>query len=95
MPDERKSSRPHTVTIDRRKNASITGVLDVISFDEDAIIAETELGVLILHGNGLHINRLNLESGELEIDGEIENLTYEDDGHYGKNKTSILSKLFK
>ncbi|MDR1001604.1 MAG: sporulation protein YabP [Clostridiales bacterium] len=95
MPDEKKSSSRHSVLIDRRNSVSITGVLDVISFDEETIIAETEMGVLILRGINLHVNKLNLDSGELVVDGEISSVTYEDSGHFGKNKQNLLSKLFK
>jgi sporulation protein YabP len=94
MADEKKGISRHQVTIDRRGSISITGVLDVISFDEETIIAETEMGVLIIKGVNLHVNRLHLESGELSVDGEITSVAYEDNG-FGKAKTSFLSKLFK
>jgi sporulation protein YabP len=95
MLDEKKSSSRHSVSIDRRNSVSITGVLDVISFDEETIIAETEMGVLILRGVNLHVNRLSLDSGELVVDGEISSVTYEESGGFGKGRQNILSKLFK
>ncbi|MDR1530982.1 MAG: sporulation protein YabP, partial [Clostridiales bacterium] len=82
--EEKRSAARHAITIDHRENATITGVLDVISFDEETIVADTELGVLILHGASLHVNRLNLESGDLEIDGDIAGINYEDQGSYAK-----------
>lgn len=78
----------------RRESMAATGVLDVISFDEESIIAETELGMMIIKGINLHVNRLNLENGELAVDGEISGITYEDAGGYVKGR-SILGKLFK
>jgi sporulation protein YabP len=95
MADERKSASRHHVSMDRRENVLITGVLDVVSFDEEAIVCETEMGILILRGLNLHVNKLNLDNGELEIDGEIENLSYEDNATFSKGKNSLLSKLFK
>jgi len=95
MADERKFTGRHNITVERRENVSITGVLDVISFDEETIVCETEMGVLVLRGNSLHVNRLNLDAGELEVDGEIENIGYEDDMILGKGKGSLLSKIFK
>ena len=95
MADERKSAGRHTVMLDRRESISITGVIDVLSFDEETIITETELGVLVLRGENLHVNRLNLETGDLDIDGSISNLSYEDSAGYGKGGRSILSKLFR
>ena len=96
MAEEKRipSSSRHTVYIDRRESVSVTGVLDVISFDEGTIIAETELGALIIRGENLHVNKLNLEDGELSIDGEVSNVTYEDQA-YGKGKSSFLGKLFR
>lgn len=85
----------HNINILDRTNIKITGVLDVISFDEEMIVSETELGVLILKGLNFHINKLNLDSGDLEIDGEIYSLIYEDKSSYGKAGSSLLKKIFK
>jgi sporulation protein YabP len=96
MADEKKGVSRHSVTIDRRNAISVTGVLDVISFDEETIIAETEMSVMIIRGANLHVNRLHLDSGELSVDGEIVSVVYDDNtGGFGKAKTPFLSKLFK
>jgi sporulation protein YabP len=95
MAEERRSASRHTVTVDHRESVTVTGVLDVMSFDEETIVADTEQGVLVLHGAALHVNRLNLESGDLEVDGDILSLNYEDQNSYAKGKPSILSKLFR
>ncbi len=93
MSDERRGVK-HTLTIEKREQVSVTGVMEVISFDEEAIVAETEMGILIIRGMNLHVNKLNLEAGELAVDGDIINVSYEDQAAFGKGK-SILSKLFK
>jgi len=93
--DEKRSSGRHTVVLDRRESVSVTGVIDVLSFDEETIIAETEMGVLVLRGENLHVNRLNLETGDLEIDGEISHLLYEDSAGYNKGGKTLLGKLFR
>jgi len=95
--DEKRtgSNSKHTVVMERRENLEITGVNDVISFDEETIIVDTEMGVLVLRGSNLHVNKLNLDAGELNIDGEISNLTYEEENTYGKGKQSLLGKLFR
>ncbi|MCL2699530.1 MAG: sporulation protein YabP [Defluviitaleaceae bacterium] len=95
MADEKRPSGRHTVMLDRRESVSVTGVTDVLSFDEETIIAETEMGILILRGESLHVNRLNLETGDLEIDGGITQLSYEDQALYGKGGKSLLNKLFR
>jgi len=90
-----KSASRHAISLVRRESLTATGVLDVVSFDEETIIAETELGMLIIRGINLHVNRLNLENGELAIDGEISGITYEDSSGYVKGKSSLLGKLFR
>lgn len=85
----------HTIKMEQRENIFITGVNDVISFDEEAVIADTQMDILIIRGQNLHVNKLNLEDGELSIDGEITGLNYEQQGAIGKNKSSFFSKIFK
>ncbi len=95
MAEEKRTVLRHNVIIESRERISVTGVLEVISFDEEAIITDTEMGVLIIRGTNLHVNRLNLDNGELEIDGEISNLHYEEQNTFSKGKSSFLGKLFK
>ena len=97
MPEEKKfkGTSRHSINVVRRESLAATGVVDVISFDEETIIAETELGMLIIRGQNLHVNRLSLENGELAVDGEIDGLTYEDTGGYPKGGKSLLGKLFR
>ncbi len=93
--EEKKTIKPmnHTITLDNREKLCITGVVDVESFNEDSIIAVTDLGVLIIRGTELHINKLNLDSNELVVDGDIFSLEYSD-GETGKSK-SFFGKMFK
>ena len=95
MPEDKRTSSKHSVTLERRENISVSGVLDVISFDEEMIVIDTDLGILILKGAGLHVNRLNLDTGELEVDGELVSLNYEEGHTYGKSKPMFLGRLFK
>jgi len=80
--------------MDNRSSIKMTGVLDVVSFDMDMIVAETEMGVIVLKGNNLHVNKLNLQNGDLDIDGEISSLIYEDN-FGGNRKSSFFGNLFK
>lgn len=96
MAEDRKQRSKHNLVMESRENLSATGVIDVISFDEEVIVAETELGILIIQGGNLHVKRLNLEIGELEIEGEVANLGYEDPINYTKGKTgTFFSKIFR
>ena len=91
--DDKKAK--HTVFLDKRESISVTGVLDVISFDEEVVVVDTAMGVLVLRGVRLHVNRLSLESGELSLDGELNSLTYEDASNFNKGRPAFLGKLFK
>ncbi len=79
MTDDKKVIKlPHSVIMEDRKKLSVSGVTDIESFDEQTIIAMTDLGELTIRGWNLHITRLNLEQTELLVDGEISSLTYTD-----------------
>ena len=69
---------PHNVIMEDRKKLTISGVTDIDSFDEQTVIAITEMGEMTIRGWDLHIIRLNLDQSELSIEGEISSLTYTD-----------------
>jgi len=93
--DEKKITKPknQTLLLENREKLSVSGVIDVESFNDQSIIAITDVGVLIIHGSELHINKLNLESNELIVEGDIFSLEYSD-GETGKSK-SFFGKMFK
>ncbi len=87
--------RVHKLMLTNRRTCTINGVSDVLSFDIHEILLETDQGMLMLKGDDLHVNRLTLEKGEVDIDGRIDSLAYsETTGYHGKSE-SLLSKLFK
>lgn len=92
--EEKTITKQHKMTLNNRKAGSFTGILDVLSFDLGEILLETELGMLHIKGRDLHVNRLNLEKGEVDIDGQVDTLTYSDVPGFGK-KGGMLGKLFK
>mgnify|MGYP002518278336 CR=1 FL=1 len=73
----------------------VTGVLDVLAFDLNEVLLETEQGMLNVKGKDLHVNRLNLEKGEVDIEGRIDSLTYSEVKSPGKQAESFLGRLFK
>jgi len=94
-PDERKrSTSRHSLQIDRREKVNVSGMIDVISFDEESVIGETEMGVIIIRGANLHVNKISLDNGELSVSGEIDSITYENPGGPAKAK-SLMGRLFK
>lgn len=85
----------HSIVIHNRKGSFVTGVKDVISFDLKSIVLETEQGMLSIKGNDLHVNRLSVEKGELDIGGTIDGFMYSDVSTYAKKGESIFARLFK
>lgn len=91
--DEKKNGKPHSVLWKDRKQGSVTGVLDVISFDENVVVLKTEQGMLTLKGKDLHVGRLLLDQGEVELDGMIESMVYSG-SHPGK-RGSLMKRMFQ
>ena len=89
------SEQNHSVKIDNRENIFMTGVNDLVSFDEETIVVDTKMETMIIHGHNLHVNKLNLDDGELSVDGEINEIHYESQNALGKNKSSFFNKIFK
>lgn len=67
---------PHLLNLSERRVLSVSGVQDVDSFDETTVVIYTEQGELTVKGTGLHINRLNIETGDLTLEGHVESLVY-------------------
>ena len=99
MIDERKAVRPtsavvHNIILESRKKLSISGVTDIESFNEELVLFQTALGALEIKGIDLHMNKLNLDSGEVVIEGDVFSLLYtEDEPH--ENKVGLFSRLFR
>lgn len=85
----------HRVNMTNRRNCAINGVNDVLSFDVHEILLETEQGMLMIKGNELHVSRLTLEKGEVDIDGRIDSFTYSDGAGAGHKNESLLTRLFR
>ena len=90
--EEKASTHQHKMILNNRHSGNFTGILDVLSFDVNEILLETELGMLHIKGKDLHVNRLNLEKGEVDIDGQVDALNYSQVPGIGK-KGGILGKL--
>ena len=88
-------ARAHKIVMTDRNTCNISGVCDVLSFDVAEILLETEQGMLMLKGNDLHVSRLMLDKGEVDVDGKIDSLTYSENTGYGGKGESLLSRLFK
>ena len=95
--DERKTINTAVVQnliLENRGKLSISGVLDVLSFDDQVIMVETELGLLTIKGENLRITKLSIDTSEVIVEGNISYLAYSNKD-VEKNKGSIISKIFK
>ena len=96
--DERKSMNTtgviQNLILENRSKLSISGVLDVLSFDDQVVILETELGLLTVKGENIRINKLSIDTSEVIVEGDISNLSYSDKSSE-KNKSSLMSNIFK
>ena len=70
----------HHVILEGREELAVSGVEEVESFDENTIVMVTNKGTLVVRGEGLHIEKLSLDGGDLRVEGMVESLTYEDEG---------------
>lgn len=91
--EEKKAGKPHQIVWKDRSRGSVTGVLDVISFDEAMILLETELGMLTLKGKELHISRLSLDQGEVDMEGTIDSMVYS--GSSPAKRGTLLKRMFQ
>ena len=89
------NKRVHRISLNNRRKLNIGGVVDVLSFDVKEVLLETELGMLMIKGADLHIERLTLDKGEVDVEGKIDSLTYSEQDSFVKKSESFFGKLFK
>lgn len=80
--------------LENRQKLNISGVVDVISFDDQVVMVETELGLLTVKGENIRINKLSLDIAEVIVEGDISYLAYSEKT-VDKSKSNIISKIFK
>lgn len=85
----------HEFTLHNREKGTINGVLDVISFDETTIVLDTDMGLLTIKGKDLHVSRLTLEKGEVDMEGRIDSFSYSSNEAYRKAGQSLFARLFQ
>ena len=75
---EDRVQMPHKLTLNERRQLSMSGVSEVVSFDESAVVRRTQLGILTIHGKDLQLKNLSLEGGQVAVDGTVSALIYEE-----------------
>lgn len=84
----------HRILVDSRKKIEVSGVLDLLVFDETEIIMETSEGMLSIRGADLHMSSLNLDQGQVGLAGEISEIVY-DEAAGSKGKTGFMSRFLR
>lgn len=90
MPYEELQVMSHHLLLEDREHLTVSGVEEVESFDENVIVMDTAQGTLIIRGEGLHIEKLSLDGGDLKVEGMVESLVYEENR---RTKGGFFSRL--
>ena len=92
MEEKVRVKRPHRLNMEDRKRIDFTGITDVVSFDPVKVVLES--GHITIKGEGLHVNRLSVEKGELDLDGRVDSVCYSEAGMKNK-QDSFMSRLLR
>lgn len=93
--EEKEGIRPHSCQVQNRSSVRLTGIREVVSFDEQQAVMDTDMGLLTIRGKDLHVSRLTVEQGEVDLEGTVDSLVYSSNEAYRKAGESLLSRLFK
>lgn len=91
--EEKQTNIMQNIILENRKKLTLTGIRDVLSFDDEIVVVESELGLLNIKGTDLRVNKISVETGDVIVDGTIRAIEYSD-----KNigpKQGLMSKIFK
>ena len=81
--DKEQELMPHKLVLDRRSQLTMTGVTEVVSFDDTAVVLRTELGTLIVQGRELQLKTLSTDGGQVAVHGSVASLVYEEPSRKG------------
>ncbi len=96
--DERKTINTNiiqNIILENREKLTISGVNDVLSFDDQVVVLETELGLLTVKGENIRVNKLSIDTSEVILEGNISYIAYSDKNQEKVKNTSLISKIFK
>ena len=85
----------HHILLEGRERLTVSGVEEVESFDENTIVLDTDMGLLTIKGQDLHVNRLSLEKGEVDLSGNIDSIAYSDVHAEQKQGENLFARLFR
>ena len=91
--EDKKIIVNQNIIMENREKISVTGVIDIHSFDDELVLAQTDLGILTIKGDDLKMNKLNLDNNELIVEGQIIAVAYSDTNQ--AKKSGFMNKIFK
>lgn len=91
--EEKQTNIMQNVILENRKKLTLTGIRDVLSFDDEIVVVESELGLLNIKGSDLRVNKISVETGDVIVDGTIRAIEYSDKDIGPKQ--GLMSKIFK
>ena len=94
MEEKVRVKRPHRLNMEDRKRIDFTGITDVVSFDPVKVVLESDYGHITIKVEGLHVNRLSVEKGELDLDGRVDSVCYSEAAMKNK-QDSFMSRLLR
>ena len=89
--NEFRPDLPHSLNLEERHRLAVTGVSEVLSFDDNQVVMDTALGLLTVEGEQLHVEKLSLDIGELSLEGSIQSMCY---SHDRQKRGSFWSRVF-
>lgn len=95
MEEKKAVPMAHNMEIKGRALCNLTGITDVLSFDEKEVLLDTSMGMLQIRGDKLHVKLLSLENGKVEIEGTCNSFIYQGESTGRKPGDSILKRLFR
>ena len=85
-----ETQMPHRLTLNERSALTMTGVTEVVSFEDSTVVLHTSLGTLIVQGQNLQLKTLSLEGGDIAVEGQVSALIYEE----SRPERGWLGRLF-
>ncbi len=85
----------HRMVLEGRKSCRLQGVKDVHAFDANAVVLDTVEGMLTISGSELHVSRLTLDNGEIDIDGRVDSFLYTENSSFSQKGAGLLARMFR
>lgn len=92
--EKKPVKKVHNLILENRRLLTVSGVSDVDSFDEETVVLYTDIGELTVKGSDLHMNKLNVETGEVNIEGTIDQLSYREENPRSSSG-GLIGRIFR